>query len=179
MKNPDVGRLIKADEEPKRDAIHVAVVPCIATEPLKPGEFVSVTKGSNEAFANAINPVGIVDPFLTEPVELDQRFWLFILPNTVTSLRHAWTHPMFRDDDKYTNESEEWIEKFAESIKMSYEQIMAAADRWNVGNWDYTYDNTENYKDKNLHDWEEFWNHWQVVTGKMPKDRSCFFTCSC
>lgn len=72
-----------------RDAVHIAVAPVIARERLKPGDHVDANGGwSGER-------VGIVDPFLTAPVERGQRFFLFLYPNTITGLRHVWTHPAF------------------------------------------------------------------------------------
>jgi hypothetical protein len=89
---PRVGQLIAG--EARRDAIHVAVAPVVAAHTLRPGDHVGLRPDGRAAEAS--NPIGIVDPFLRAPVAEGQRFWLFLYPNTITSLRHVWTHPAFR-----------------------------------------------------------------------------------
>jgi hypothetical protein len=37
-----------------------------------------------------------VDPFLADPVQPGQMFWLFLYPQTITGLRHVWEHLAFR-----------------------------------------------------------------------------------
>lgn len=98
MNDVQLGSLI-TDWRP-RDAIHIAVAPATAVGRLQPGQHVGfVVEGSTEHVgAGAEQKVGIVDPFLTAPVEAGQRFWLCLYPQTVTGIRHHWSHPAFADE---------------------------------------------------------------------------------
>ena len=87
---PNIGQL--CGDDARRDAIHFAVAPVEAGMDLRPGDHVGLTDGRASRGAKAI---GIVDPFLKGEVKEGQRFWLFLYPNTITSLRHVWTHPAF------------------------------------------------------------------------------------
>jgi hypothetical protein len=92
---PRLGQLI-TDGDRRRDAIHIAVAPVTAAERLAPGRHVGlVGEGGTELVGPCDRPIGIVDPFLAEDVEPGQRFWLFLYPGTIVSLRHIWTHPAF------------------------------------------------------------------------------------
>ena len=88
---PNLGRLIDGDA--RRDAVHIAVAPVTAGQELRPGERVGfLADGRVGAVGETI---GIIDPFLTASVREGERCWLFLYPNTITSLRHVWTHPSF------------------------------------------------------------------------------------
>ncbi len=76
----------------KRDAIHLAVEPTLATETVYPGQHVNA-----QGLARG-DLIGIVDPFLKGAVHPGQRFWLVIYPRMIHSLRHVWTHPSFEDE---------------------------------------------------------------------------------
>lgn len=94
---PDVGELCK--EDACRDAIHIAIAPVIAGAELRPGEHVGFIHGTNDVGREAvgfIKPIGVVDPFLQRNVMKGERFWLFLYPNTITNLRHVWSHPAFK-----------------------------------------------------------------------------------
>lgn len=94
MEAPILGQLITEDER-RRDAIHIAVAPVTAAVALTPGQHVGLVGHDTEQVGPTDNCIGIVDPFLQQDVESGQRFWLFLYPNSVTSLRHYWTHPAF------------------------------------------------------------------------------------
>ena len=85
------------DGPQNRDAIHIAVASVKSSWPLDAGEFVGLVKGSTTDVepADKGDSIGIVDPFLTAEVQEGQQFWLCLYPNTITSLRHVWSHPAF------------------------------------------------------------------------------------
>lgn len=174
------------DESQKRDAIHLAVIPVVAGEDLWPGQRAQVTDGVAR-FVRA-GGQGIVDPFLSARVLEGARFWFVIDPRKITSLRHVWSHPDFPDEagpaaivssePAPVTQSWAWIDKFADDIDQTRNRLMEAADLW-VEDEDYTYDNSERYKDH----WDkfpEFWKHYEIVRGVTVKDKEAsFFTCSC
>ena len=94
VKVPELGTL--PDESDHRDAIHIAVIPLIAGEWIAPGTKFVLRDGKAIGIGGAPGtPIGVVDPFLMHTVEPGGRFWGCLYPNTVMSLRHAWTHPAF------------------------------------------------------------------------------------
>jgi hypothetical protein len=171
-----LGELQKDDAQ--RDAIHIAVAPLkCADEGLLPGQHVGLANINGEEMASgeAEKKIGIVDPFLRDQVHRGQRFLLFLYPNTITSLRHHWSHPAFEGDVAIAKAE---IEKIANICGVSYGRIMDAAERYlkyedctNMGD-------DENYKDA---DFSEFWKHYEIATGTKvdPDKKYCFFSCVC
>ena len=173
----NIGQLITDKQE--KDAIHIAVIPVTATTNLMPGEHVKLVPGTQDTVTDiAHDPdyskaIGVVDPFLRQSANVGSRFWLFLLPNTITSLRHDWTHPLFQDK----TEAIKWLEYFAEENYLTYDELLQAAKDYieyddllcDGGKWEGCYTP------------DEFWNHYQTVTGELiPEDkRGNFFNCSC
>jgi hypothetical protein len=162
--------------EQHRDAIHIAIAPVVATARLSPGQHIGfVEAGNTEKVGVSHDPIGIVDPFLQQPVHPEQRFWMFLYPNTITSLRHDWTHPAFAVN------SEEWLRSLASQLGLELDEVVEAAKKF-IEHGEHTYENTESYKDIDYAKWPEFWNHIRAVTGLEVHEgdrESPPFTCSC
>lgn len=96
-----VGSLIEGPA--RRDAIHVAVAPAVAIEELVPGQRVHGWKVGTIVQVCRIHgdekSIGVVDPFLKEPVKRGDTFWVFINPGDITSLKHSWGHPELGEED--------------------------------------------------------------------------------
>jgi hypothetical protein len=105
MSTVELGNLI--DDEVKRDAVHVAIVPATAGRQLHPGDHVGIYSDGDELIAdNGRTAVGIVDPFLRKPVDKGVCFWVLMYPGTVKDLRHNWSHQDLPDDDVEYREPE-------------------------------------------------------------------------
>jgi hypothetical protein len=176
-----LGRIITTPQQ--RDAIHIAVVPVVATCYVYPGAKLRFLEGSTEKVTTVRQGgIGIADPFLERAVEEGQQFWMYLHPGSITSLRHDWTHPAFEPPPPPSGDpvgdSRHWIEQFAAEIDQTYNRLMAAADQW-LDDKEYTYDNSETYKDY-WNKFPEFWRHYEIVTGRKVEDKDDhFFTCSC
>lgn len=176
-KPPKIGTLINGPEN--RDAIHIAVAPVTADETLEPGQHIAfVTERDNE-FVHAGLPgttIGMVDPYLAGPVKKGDKFWMFLHPNTITSLRHNWTHPAFKNDN-VRDQSQNWIKWYAISLGMSYEDLMKGAFSY-LAHDEYL-NRGPDLESVSLN--SDFWDKFEIVTGmRVPEDhKSDFFSCSC
>lgn len=109
-----IGKLIAGDAA--KDAIHIATIPLVALETLSPGQHISINQNLEASSAN--KHIAIVDPFLNKPVLAGQKFWGFMYPGSIESLRHDWTHPDIRDDRQV-------LDAFAASLGISYDELIS------------------------------------------------------
>lgn len=195
MADPQFGRLVPADFPDERDAIHIATAAVFALEDLNPGDHVGFTTKDNDKMGRSeIAPLGIVDPFLPKPVKKGERFWVFLYPGTIQSLRHNWTHPSFDVRQQLIRAIEETPAKkrmkaFAASLsggedwggnkydEVTFEELIDRATQY-VNGGEY-WSEGGRFEGQGLYD--EFWDDFEELTGlKVPEgDRYSFFSCSC
>lgn len=156
-----------------RDAVHIAVIPQVAGRDMERGEFVIING----------DIVGVVDPFLDGGAAAGTSYWLFLLPRTIQSLRHVWTHPAF-NDEKPLSGSAAWLRDFAATLGgFTLEELVETTRYYTEGNSPYSNDSICMGKDLSayLEPTEEFWRHYENYTGKTvnrdlaPK----YFRCAC
>lgn len=187
MKTPTLGKQPSATDQ--TDAIHFAIAPVIANEDLQPGDHVGLIDAERMIVGKTDNPIGIVDPFLSHNVENGDRVWLMLYPNTITSLRHEWTHPAFGatpEKSQNNDESIAFIQDIANQCDVTVHRLLQVAEDYVLYD-DCEIDNSEHYKDVNEEDWALFWHHFEIVTGisikeAHPSDKfypDAPFTCAC
>lgn len=184
-----LGKLI--NQTTSRDAIHIAVAPVKATCTLKPGQHIGFVDNTNQnvGYTDGIIPrtikfIGIVDPFLTEPVKENEWFYMLLYPKTITGLKHVWTHPEFHIEDNNNEiiagskkESELWLRFYIKNYGGDYNDVIEAVK--NKGSACFGRD--LNYEDFNEYD-SEFWKHIQIVLGENLSDEhkeTVTFRCAC
>jgi len=176
--NDQLGRLIIPEDIAERDAIHIAIMPAIAGESLVPGMRVRIEDGKAMEGSAPDSPIiGIVDPFLAGFVYRNQKFWVCLIPNTITSLRHIWTHPQIDKEEVSSGEEKCILEKMVSSCGLEniQELVNAAHCVKTVGH--YTF-NTTFYAEISEDDWGVFWRYYEKVTGQVRGDHTNF-SCTC
>lgn len=146
----NLGEIIPATADVKRDAIHVAVAPMFIgeDEQARPGDDVQIMDGTTDHVVVVQdreyyggNPIGIIDPFLKLGrdrwhLSKGERVWVYLYPNTITSLRHDWTHPLFEraerkvaviKEDGTKGEAELWLRQFAARWNFDYDALISRA----------------------------------------------------
>jgi hypothetical protein len=182
MDNLKIGEIITTTQF--RDAIHIAVAPVIAGERLFPGQEIRMRGG--KAFATGEGEsLGIVDPFLRQAIHPEQRFWIFLHPGSITSLRHHWEHPAMAGDTlpdvppprEFALPNELWLQDFADNVGLTFAELMEGAKDW-IDDGDYL---NRGGLLAGVDVPPSFWTHYEAVTGrKVPaKKQQNFFSCSC
>lgn len=87
---PKIGRILKADKEYTRDAIHVPIIPVTCDAYVSAG--FSVRVEGSKAILDSHSTMGVVDPFLRDVVVPGEKFYVFLKPESTLNLWHDWTH---------------------------------------------------------------------------------------
>ena len=181
MSDPLLGQF--PNQYAQRDAVHVAIIPVVASSNLSPGERigVKVVAGVPHSEDDPEEFIGIVDPFLHRRVKKGECFYLCLFPGTVHGMRHHWLHPQFQSKAEPDDDKKEMarlvIEKCADDAGISLDEIIRAANDY-LDSGEYLHEGSRwdgHHLDKS------FWDAFEAFTGrKVPKDdRGSFFSCSC
>lgn len=178
MKNEvKLGELITG--EACKDAVHIAVAPVVAAQNLVRGQHVGFVDASASRVGPSEHPIGIVDPFLAEAVPTGAWCYVFLYPNTITSLRHAWTHPAFHTAEERA-ESEEWMGAFAYLCDMSVAEVLSAARRYRDEGIYYVSGDESSRDAMFAAGPKVFWHHFEVMTGEPgDPEQEAFFSFAC
>jgi hypothetical protein len=179
-----LGQLV--DETQGRDAVHIAIAPVVAAEQMYPGEHVGLLPDGRVS-TSAEPHIGIADPFLTRRVQPGDRLLVMLYPNTITTLRHEWTHPAFAALVPAVvalspiDESRIWLEKLAANLDLTLNALLAAAERWIMDEEYTTQQGSEHWRNTFYEYADAFWPHYQRFTGRtvVKEKQEAFFSCSC
>lgn len=183
-----IGKLIY--QERHRDAIHIAVCPIEAAQDLKPGQHVNVDESGRAVAADDSFSVGIVDPFLLVPPTRGEKFYIFLHPGSIESLRHEWTHPYLTNVKplKFKAEkanSEKWLRNYCQRflsqlVEYSGEDTAYSQLLEDMRNGTITYHGTDMHHRSELVEPDELKHHTEVVLGiKIDYDKFQYFSCTC
>lgn len=182
VKEARLGELItEPGAQNQRDAIHIAVVPIVASSGLDPGQHIGVLSDGTRSSQHGPF-VGIVDPFLKQTVHPGETFWAFLYQGQVTTLRHEWTHPAFPDVQYEPAPAQDLTDarvrmaQFAgechHTLESFLEEITSVARGTDSSVFVGDNEGAEKYP--------QFWSDFTALTGvDAPSDGEIWFSCGC
>jgi hypothetical protein len=177
---PKLGEYINGPAE--RDAVHVAISPVRAKELMGPANRVGISHydGSDYWVSLYSDPkVGIIDPFLGKMVPHGERVWICLFPETVTAIKHHWSHPAFDAVATQTNTEKDAIKEIAKTCGVTLEELVEIGLEYSQSG-EYDMDNRELYKDVSQDQWKTFWDYMvKEHSAEKPQYEDAPFTCSC
>jgi len=177
-----------------RDAVHIAIVQVTASETIVPGASLELVPGSHTFVKETENGkgIGIADPFIPEgEIKKGQVFYLFLYPNSITSLTHYWTHPSFATEEE-KKQAQAWLDKhlfdrfedpeWADEIHTDNSWMIEYFKEGKAWSWAHGDDLSEKYNANKDGFRKKFWDNLEIVTGipatKEQRDTE-YFSCSC
>lgn len=159
-KNPDVIGL--------KDAVHVAIVSCVAGAAIKGGGRVQLNPDGHAINANDSQGFGVADPFIGI-VARGEKFWVLVDPDSVAEVAHTWDHAQQFPVDAKPVEKNRYLARYATDLGVTYEQLIEAmssymrTDRHSPYPGNLTVDEGEKVCDKL--ETGDMWYEWSNETG--------------
>lgn len=161
-----------------KDAIHTAIVSVRAACRIEPGATCDINK-DGEAVPSS-KGCGIADPWLKE-INTGDNLWLILNQDEVPNVQHVWEHPKHTfapptREIKYNS----YLKGAADSLGVTYQQLMAAAEQVVDKDKSTLYPGTLNFYEKDedgdyildfdtvleeSFDKYDFWSYWSDETG--------------
>lgn len=156
------------DELGVKDAIHVAIVSCVAGSAIKRGGRVTLNDNGHAEMCD-VGGFGVADPFIGD-IARGEKFWVMMYPDSIASVAHAWEHPVEFPTAPAVVPKNKYLEKYAVILGVTYEYLMQACSSYVKTDRKSPYPGTlpENTVDELVNEQIELgdmWYEWSNETG--------------
>lgn len=113
-----------------RDAIHTAIVALRAGCFLRRADYIKINTDGEAVCSSMKDSVGVVNPFLKEScLRAGDWFWAVMNMEDIPNVVHYWEHPNHTfESPKCEVKKNATLKEYADTLQVSYEQLMSALD---------------------------------------------------
>lgn len=115
------------DELGVKDAVHVAIVSCVAGKAIEPGARV-ILNNDGQAVPSE-KGFGVADPFVGM-IARGQNFWVMMDPDSVVTVSHSWEHSVPFTATPAPVKRNSLLVGYANSIGVTYDQLIQACSSY-------------------------------------------------